>query len=1662
MTSSDNAPTPRHFRRRTVLQWSGIAAAATGIGALGTQHAAAAEGNCLQAGGEGSLKAFGRTAIPATSGTFRISLDYLYPAGTMSGYYLFSSFDTAYRDPRIVQTGDELTVTTSLGSHVIDQRIAPDVWHQVVLDFVPGFVTVFVDGVRLTSGSTTRFALAESNTLTYFGYLGDLSTATYNGTAFYDNLLVTAGGTTVFEQRFDDGAPVKWTQMSTAGAGVFGLASPARNSDVGSLVAVSLDAPEVGVAGKPFAVRVAGTDAAGHGCLVESDTVTLTASPAGVTVTAEPGGYFAVGAAESGTVTLTATATVGGGTTMTATVAVRDGGLPGKVTLATPVAPSFVGDRMRLVRTVTALDGSVLDPGTLTWSFSSSDTAVATVDAVGEISALAAGKVTVTATAAAADGTTVSGAVDVAVEVLETAKTRATYWTTERRATALANVAAYGWARAQRDAAVASADLVLKRGHRALWDLVTSQNIPRSYGFSSNEQQGCLNCGTDVHAFGQYPYTADVVNKPWKITCPSCKFDFPTNDFAAYYAGGLDTNGFFDPDQAKRHDDALIADGGTGNLVNIGHPEKGEGWGVDNGAGTMLANGTRYTPIAYYNHWKLWYSGDMATAITALTNAYLYTGEVKYASAGIVLLDRVADIYPSLNLDQWTYPNGYLNSNGNTSRGKAVGSIWETGLIRAWILAYDAFYPALADDAENPVDPAALQFLDSASHLMDKSNVKRIRRNIEDGVLRAILPAVKRGEIRGNNGMHQATLAAAAVVLDHLPETDEWLAFDFATGTVTGTEVKGGNMGSIFINDVDRDGNGNEAAPGYNGLWLNNFTLVADYLDGYRLEGMQNYDLYSNVKFLKMFDGIYPLTMLGSYTPTIGDTGSTGNPVLSVVAGTMVKAFTKTGRSKYAQVAHWLNGRTSTGLRLGIFDADPEKIAADIEAIVATDGPWVEPAKMLTGYGFSALRDGEPPAAPEPPQLSLAFGSLEAISQTRPSTYVESSGTLQFEGVQVGDAITFAFDVDKAVSGQLQLGIWQAATYGVYRVELDGTTVADKVSFRGGGVGIRELAQVDLAAGQHQITFTLVDDSTGAKCGLRTLMVGTAASGPVDVGTQRGSTLYFGRNGGHGHRDNLNIDHFAFGLDLLPDMGYPRYANSIDMHRKSLVINTISHNTVVVNERGQTGVVVGQPQLFDAGPAVQVVDVDTPQAYQNTTSRYRRTLAQVRIDEENSYLVDLFRVVGGSQHLYSFHAMEATSVTVDGATLVPQQDSSGAYVGTYAGRDVPYDDTVDDPSGFSYFYDVDRVSGDIGSFSATWGGIKDTWGVLGTVGAPTDVNLRITLLGSHADVALASCEPPQNKPGNPKSLRYLLATSPVTNSASLFTAVIEPYRGQRLVQQVETVAITTEAGDVVADQEARAVRVTLGDGRVDTIVHALDPSRTYLVDGRRFSGSFGVLITRPGKQDEVHLVGAGEFGPSVFAEAPALTGTVADFTRTLAQQNSVTVTLDADLGFTGAGEDLVGRYLFADDDGVRNAVYRIDKVEAWSSTEATFSLDNVTPIRSYVDANDFDKGFVFDLAEGRTVRIPLQIGTATDPGARLRALLEQYGSQLQRPAGAQLKALVERATAQQEAGRVADAGATLTELRTQLDGAGVKGKLSAAAYGWLVAVVEGWLRTMGE
>ena len=169
------------------------------------------------------------------------------------------------------------------------------------------------------------------------------------------------------------------------------------------------------------------------------------------------------------------------------------------------------------------------------------------------------------------------------------------------------------------------------------------------------------------------------------------------------------------------------------------------------------------------------YGGDslIQRSLNAFRDAYLYTGDIKYGRAGSILLDRVADIYPEMDISKFDKAV-FLNSSGKSvGNGKVLGGIWETELVKSFISAYDALFPAL-DDLEKTI-----QFLSVKSTQFRFVNTKNsganIRRNIEDGMIKQVFPAVKKTQILGNDGMHQSALAMAAVVYDTMPETKEWL-----------------------------------------------------------------------------------------------------------------------------------------------------------------------------------------------------------------------------------------------------------------------------------------------------------------------------------------------------------------------------------------------------------------------------------------------------------------------------------------------------------------------------------------------------------------------------------------------------------------------------------------------------------------------------------------------------------------------------------------------------------------------------------------------------------------------------------------------------------------------------------------------------------------------
>lgn len=1022
-------------------------------------------------------------------------------------------------------------------------------------------------------------------------------------------------------------------------------------------------------------------------------------------------------------------------------------------------------------------------------------------------------------------------------------KRSSTYYTSEKVEAARRNVTDFAWARELRDQAVAAAEPFLAKGDEWLWRLVSGQRVPRSYAV--NQTLGSPVTGTDIFEYGNYPWPADPLSRPWKIVDPSVPEDsgqprvYPTNDFAAYHASGLDEHGVFDPERADR-----------GLLVNELYPELGPTWGVDDGYGWVDDDGNRWTFVAYYHHWHLWYPST-DTAAAAITNAlascrdaYLYTGELRYAHAGLILLDRIADVYPAMDTSVYKREDGFLHSDGLSGRGRIVGCIWETGLVKQFLMAYDAFFPAVADGDDAGIVPFLAEKAEQYG-LAAKDSAEAIRSNIETNLVREVPPAIQNAQIRGNFGSHQSTMAMAAVVLDSPEESPGLIDWIFQAGEYIAdppARITGGDMDATLVEDVDRDGFGNEAAPGYNFGWISAIGSVADILEGYPDHPVA--DLFAHPKYAKMIAARPSLTMLNAYTPQIGDSGSTGNPGLFGGAQEYTADFERYGDPVFAQVAYRVNGDTTDGLYGSVFSSDVEGTRRRIAEIVEQDGPLRLPSRNLTGYGFAALRTGE---------------------------------------------------------GERMRGLW----------------------------------------------------------------------------------TYYGRSAGHGHLDALNLGMHAFGVDLLPDLGYPEFADN-NARRHEWTSNTIAHNTVVVDASPQATHWVGEPHGFAATEQVQFFDIAAPGVYPQTEV-YRRATALVGVDAENSYVVDFFRVVGGAQHHFSFHAAEGP-VTAEGLTLVEQP------TGSYAGPDVE-PPAADDPprpdaNGFDWLGDVERDTAPEGPFSLDWT-ITDTWDVHDP---DPDLHVRLTMLTDVDEVALCDGVPPRNKPGNPARLRYLVARRGEAGGEPLaggFVSVIEPYAGARFVREVTMAGVEplddegesldgpiAQGGGLrpfegdLEPYEAYAVKVTLTDGRVDYVVGSLRTDVVLRVDGAfLFRGSFGVYRLRDGEPEYAFGHGTSMLGPLARMQGPdAITGTLSDFTRELSDENRLTVALADDLPVEP--ESLAGAYVYVANDGERNAVYEI--VQA-SVDGATLVLDigNTTLIRGYVDPENVDQGFRYDVEAGAEIRIPL-------------------------------------------------------------------------------------------
>ncbi|MCD6352582.1 MAG: heparinase II/III family protein, partial [Armatimonadetes bacterium] len=518
------------------------------------------------------------------------------------------------------------------------------------------------------------------------------------------------------------------------------------------------------------------------------------------------------------------------------------------------------------------------------------------------------------------------------------------YYTRERVAAIRSNVEVSAVVQGNRNSAVRRAAPWLAMSDEELWDLVPGQNLPRCIDVTMTRdpktgrerRAGCLVCGDKIFKFGNYPYRVDVLHHPWKIRCPSCKTWFPTNDFGAYWRSARDETGFFNPQRGNR---AL--------LFNAEHPEPGDPkrpWGVDDGFGYRAPDGQEYRFIAYYT-WKLWNTLEVATL--SLAQAYLYTGDRRYAHKAAVLLDRFADAYPDMDWAPYA-ARGWFHSDGGSRRGKIQGAIWECSDLRRMAEAYDMIKSGLDD-------PKLYAFLRRQATRYKlptpKGTPDLLMRNIENRILRCGAEAVFERRIHGNEGMHHSALAWAAIALDQEPDTSRYLDWLFAPD--------GGHLPAVIMQRMDRDGVGEEGGPGYALSWAMNLSVVAQLLAAYK--PYSRHDLYRDFpRFRNAFLAGVRMTVLDYATPAIGDSmatgaiGKVGPNVRQILA-----AFRACGDPRLA-VAAWIRaGHKESVLWIDDEDADPARWAPRVKQAVEKLGErCLLGPDTMNGYGLVSLESG--------------------------------------------------------------------------------------------------------------------------------------------------------------------------------------------------------------------------------------------------------------------------------------------------------------------------------------------------------------------------------------------------------------------------------------------------------------------------------------------------------------------------------------------------------------------------------------------------------------------------------------------------------------------------------------------------------------------------------
>jgi hypothetical protein len=489
------------------------------------------------------------------------------------------------------------------------------------------------------------------------------------------------------------------------------------------------------------------------------------------------------------------------------------------------------------------------------------------------------------------------------------------------------------------------------------------------------------------------------------------------------------------------------------------------------------------------------------------------------------------------------------------------------------------------------------------------------------------------------------------------------------------------------------------------------------------------------------------------------------------------------------------------------------------------------------------------------------------------------------------------------------------------------------------------------------------------------------AYGHVSMGAGSGSQAVQVNQNFPGDNNHMRSDITAFVLWAFNNeiLGNIRYYNGAAGRQYDEQL--LSHNAVVidrVNESHPDADTYGNGDLTLYEPGnngLALTEIDGQRAYANKASRYQRLLLLNSADLTRPYVVDVFRVTGGTNHDYVLHGAIRWDQTWECSfPLVTNNNPYPMLEGE------TWVEPVNDGDTFPYYGYWRNVSSNQapGNFQVTY---RDTNRVAGrdlrlwmTDDGTAKVNLGITPNPGRDDTV------PANFYVYWRPSAIIRKRIPSGTLSDLFVSVIEPFKaGAGTIQSVERLPVNG------SPLESCALKITFTDGRVDTyLVNLRNPqvagantgsTTVATVDGQfTLSGRVGVHTTGPAGS-RVWAVNASQFqypggslGPTnlyysgaIIGETRRLTGGSNDAFVTTTPLPLGTALQGKQLSLTfgslsGSSTTGISEMFVIDHVILTNSQYHIcfARDHMLEITNSTTTVEQVAPLRTFTGTNQFE------------------------------------------------------------------------------------------------------------